>query len=830
MRPTALKFLILAASLAIPSLAGEYDEPGRGVARISLINGDVSVRRGDSGDLVAAAINAPLVVEDHVLTGPGSRAEVQFDWANMIRLDSNSEIRLAELEYNRYIIQVATGRVTFSVLRDTDADVEISTPSVSVRPVQKGDYRITVRPDGESEITVRFGEAEIFTPTGSQRLKPGRTMIARGTVSNPEYQLVAEIPEDNWDRWNRSRDSYVARSKSYEYVDHSIYGAEDLDHYGRWAYIPPYGWCWYPAVAASWAPYNYGRWAWVDWYGWSWVSYDPWGWAPFHYGRWFYHRPYGWCWYPGYRHVRHYWRPALVAFFGWGSHSGFRVGIGVGFGNVGWVPLAPYEPYYPWYGRRYYRGYRANTYIDNSVHIVNNTNITNIYRNARIANAVTAVNGSQFARGGGGNLVRVRADQLRRANLVKGQLPVAPDREALRLTNRHMATVNLPRNQERFFSRRTPAQVDRVPFEAQRRSLEQVSRRTFGQPSASIPARVARTEQVREAAGREIQRPPGGNIARTSPDNRNSSGWRRVGEAPATQAQGRESSQGWRRFGEPIQRPATPVRNGTSPAQERGSGQAGSVRSRAPQEKSTGWRQLNEPARNSEQPAGVIRREQINRGRQEAPAAQAQGGESSQGWRRFGEPIQRPATSVRNGTSPVQERGSDPAGSVRSRTPQENSGEWRRFNEPTRNTAQELSNRGRQQVPADRGSVRQESSGWQRFEPGRGSEQGTRSSGISRDRFSRSTGSPSFGSPRVNSPRSGRMGRESSIRISPPIVRERTTPRFEGSRGGATGSRQSQGGGVIRSAPHGGGSVRSAPRSNGGDRVSRGGGRSGRNR
>jgi len=28
----------------------EEDGPGRGVARISLMNGDVSVRRGDSGD------------------------------------------------------------------------------------------------------------------------------------------------------------------------------------------------------------------------------------------------------------------------------------------------------------------------------------------------------------------------------------------------------------------------------------------------------------------------------------------------------------------------------------------------------------------------------------------------------------------------------------------------------------------------------------------------------------------------------------------------------------------------------------------------------------
>jgi hypothetical protein len=53
------------------------------VARISLMNEDVSVRRPDSGEAVAAALNALLVVQDQLLTGPDSRAEVQFDWAQM---------------------------------------------------------------------------------------------------------------------------------------------------------------------------------------------------------------------------------------------------------------------------------------------------------------------------------------------------------------------------------------------------------------------------------------------------------------------------------------------------------------------------------------------------------------------------------------------------------------------------------------------------------------------------------------------------------------------------------------------------------------------------
>ena len=42
------------------------------------MNGDVSVRRGDSGDVVAAALNAPLMADDRLLTSP-PRAP-KFNW------------------------------------------------------------------------------------------------------------------------------------------------------------------------------------------------------------------------------------------------------------------------------------------------------------------------------------------------------------------------------------------------------------------------------------------------------------------------------------------------------------------------------------------------------------------------------------------------------------------------------------------------------------------------------------------------------------------------------------------------------------------------------
>ncbi|PYT15084.1 MAG: hypothetical protein DMG59_14860, partial [Acidobacteria bacterium] len=431
MKRLLLATMLLASGILRAQSADESagDAPDRGVARISMINGNVSVRHGDSGELAAAAMNAPLVTTDRLVTGEGSRAEIQFDSANAIRLAPATEVRLGDLQYHRYQVQLAVGTTIFRVLRDTDAQVEISTPSVSVRPVRKGIYRVTVQPDGVSEITVRSGEAEVFSPHGSETLHAGNTMIARGTASDPEFQMAGTIPEDDFDRWNAARDHELERSNSSRYVSPDVYGAESLDPYGRWVNDGAYGNVWVPAVAPGWAPYRAGRWVWIDYYGWTWVSDDPWGWAPYHYGRWYW-GSYGWCWWPGPVFGRHYWRPALVGFFGWGGGSG--IGVGFGFGHVGWVPLAPFETFHPWYGR----GFRGG----NNITIVNNTNITNVYRNSRINNGITSVRAGDFGRGAinHNNFVRASSGDLTRAGMVRGQLPLAPSRESMRFSDRRV--------------------------------------------------------------------------------------------------------------------------------------------------------------------------------------------------------------------------------------------------------------------------------------------------------------------------------------------------------------------------------------------------------
>jgi hypothetical protein len=598
-----MKSALVKAMLAVGTLAtlagAQEEEQGRGVARLSVIDGEVSVRRGDSGDWIAAAINAPLMTGDRLFCGPQSRAELQFDFANMIRVGDNSEVRLSELEYQRYQVQVARGTVMFRVLRDSRSDVELSTPSVSVRPMKRGSYRVTVREDGASEITVRSGEVEVYTPRGAERLTAGRTMLARGTASDPEFQIVAAARADDWDRWNERRDQDLERTRSYQHVSTDIYGAEDLDGNGDWIDAPGYGTVWAPRVAADWAPYRYGRWSWIDWYGWNWVSYDPWGWAPYHYGRWF---NYGnrWCWWPGAMHSRHYWSPAQVAFFGWGGGHG-GVGIGIGFGNVGWVPLAPHETFHPWYGQRYYSGYRNRGYADNSVNVVNNINITNVYRNARVNNGVTAVNAGDFTRGRVGNRVRVSDNELRGAGLVRGQVPLAPERESLRLADREVRGGAVPgtSGNGRFVTRRQPAAVDRVAFDDQRRGMEQVSRRTFGEQ-----------ETTRNAAGGRVANIEGRPAGTPRTASEPAGGWRRA-ETPAQRGADAPASRGpatdnnsWRRFegtGRTAERPATTDRQRpeSAPRVETPSRTRGDIGggSRGQFTGDPGWRGSSPPAR-----------------------------------------------------------------------------------------------------------------------------------------------------------------------------------------------------------------------------------------
>ena len=100
--------------------------------------------------------------------------------------------------------------------------------------------------------------------------------------------------------------------------------ASTFDRYGSWQYAAPYGYVWYPTVAAGWRPYYNGRWSAVPSYGWTWLGIDAWSWPTHHYGRWGYARN-AWFWIPG--------RTWGAAWVSWGAAPDYVSWCPLGFDN-----------------------------------------------------------------------------------------------------------------------------------------------------------------------------------------------------------------------------------------------------------------------------------------------------------------------------------------------------------------------------------------------------------------------------------------------------------------------------------------------------------------
>src|SRR5579859_7344500 len=431
----------------------------QGVARVSLIHGDVSTQRGDSGDWSAATLNQPVMGGDKVSTADGARAELQLDFANLVRLGPNSKANIATFTKKDIQIQLSQGILNYTVSKDGEAEPEIDTPNVSVHPAHHdGVFRIEVRPDGDTVVIVRKGEAQIATPQGSTEVQAGEMATVRGTADEAQYKISQAPDRDDWDRWNSDRDHMIQNAQSWHHTNRYFTGSEDLDGHGQWRNVPDYGDVWVPNEPDGWVPYRDGNWTYEPYYGWTWVGYEPWGWAPYHYGRWF---PYGgaWAWWPGPVYVGYnpFWAPAYVSFWGWGGGFGFGFGYG-GWGGFGWLPIGPCDYFHPWWGGYGGRFGVFNARFGNTGRFggfaplhggTRFSNIANIHDN-HVGRALSTVNAAHF---GAGRVSAVAAtrEQINGGRMMAGNMPVVPSRASLSASGRAAAPSTVRNGSEHFF-------------------------------------------------------------------------------------------------------------------------------------------------------------------------------------------------------------------------------------------------------------------------------------------------------------------------------------------------------------------------------------------
>ena len=593
-------------------------EEKNGVARVSLIHGDVSTQRGDNSIWSAAALNAPVLAGDRVSTGDKARTELQLDYANMLRLAEHSQANITTLTNSQIQIQLGRGMANYTVLKNSDADAEIDTPNVAIRTERReSSFRVLVTADDHTEVLVRRGEVEVTTPQGGTRVTQGQFITVQGVGDQAQYKIGEAPARDDWDQWNTDRDNMIRNSASRRHTNDYYVGTEDLDNHGTWSEVPDYGPVWRPTVSdPDWAPYRDGRWVYEPYWGWTWVSYDDWGWAPYHYGRWMMYDS-AWVWWPGpvygYPYYRPIWAPAYVSFFGWGGGVGF--GFGWGWGSVGWLPLGPCDHFHPWWGRW------GGRFGERDLRGWNRGGFAPLHGGNRFSNVNLALHDSHFRGGttvsrnefGKGRMTPhpMNHQQFQNARFTTGRLPVNPSHESFSASGRPAApsTIRNFSHNQRFFSARnntaSPARsLDRGNTGTTSRSLNrgQVSNNnrqqggSFGGRNETARPTNNGFQRFGQSGPNNIAPSRPGSVNNSRPESRGNSNW---GSAPrpgnpSNSVPGRESGNraGWQRFTPMPQRPAyESARPGASGARPYVSGREdrsfyGSPRSSVPEGRS----------------------------------------------------------------------------------------------------------------------------------------------------------------------------------------------------------------------------------------------------
>ncbi len=223
-----------------------------GVARISVADGDVSIRR-PSGDQEQAQAGMALVGDDLLITGADSRAEVQLDRGNFLRLGSNSELKIGDLGNRSFRVELLRGLAGLTQFGGAEADVNIETSHASVRTVKPSVFTVEFRDVGQTNIIVRDGAVEVFTDRGVQRVKDG-ALVVRAERDQTSVRGAKAGSRDEFEEWAKHRDKILDRDRrrgwfpsylglglgygGYYPFGYGGYGGYGRRYYGRGYYRP----------------------------------------------------------------------------------------------------------------------------------------------------------------------------------------------------------------------------------------------------------------------------------------------------------------------------------------------------------------------------------------------------------------------------------------------------------------------------------------------------------------------------------------------------------------------------------------------------------------
>ncbi len=361
-RLIALAFIFGIAISGPQPFAQAADPSNVRAARLTYLQGAVTVNQPGIATGVPAQMNLPLLSGIQLVTGQDGQAEVEFEDGSVIRLTPNSTLSLDSLKVDSegvFVSDLSLVRgLAYAELRATQRyRYSLNAGGNLLSPVENATVRVDFD-ETPAIFSVLDGTAEIERQSGADSRSMGsgyQTDVRAGEslsadVSDPSrYFLTQGVAANSWDQWNQDLDKAAASQASdstnvrNDYAGAQGYGWSDLDANGTWYNVPGQGQVWQPYAAddSSFDPYGNGGWISYPGAGYIWASAYSWGWTPYRCGNWSYFNSFGWGWSPN----------GGCGGFGWGfGHGGRPINIGLYPGGYRPIhpPLPGHGPERPW--------------------------------------------------------------------------------------------------------------------------------------------------------------------------------------------------------------------------------------------------------------------------------------------------------------------------------------------------------------------------------------------------------------------------------------------------------------------------------------------------
>ena len=174
------------------------------VARLDLIQGQVSFQPPTVGDWTAATLNYPVTIGDHLFAAADSRAELRIG-SSAIRLGPGSSMSFLNLDDRQVQIRLDQGALILRVkVLEADDAYEVDTAEGAITILRPGEYRIDTDPEhNTTKVTVRDGDAALTSSAGGVPVHPHQTAVV---AADGQAQVQAEITQDVFDLFALQQD------------------------------------------------------------------------------------------------------------------------------------------------------------------------------------------------------------------------------------------------------------------------------------------------------------------------------------------------------------------------------------------------------------------------------------------------------------------------------------------------------------------------------------------------------------------------------------------------------------------------------------------------